>query len=301
MWKKLVAMQGPIMYDVKHRKIQGRWNKKEYTVIRRLGSGGVGEIYQVSCNKQGLMAIKLSRDMLSITKEYNWMKKYKGRNYVPAVYDLDDCELNGCMYHFFTMEYISGYDLSKAIKKNMPLRLKLQLFAIILEIIWDINKDGLIYSDLKQENIMVDRRNSLIRLVDFGSITEIGLGIKEYTPMYDRAYWGFGRRFADASYQSFSAAILLILMLTGKKVDANKNKLEDIHILLRKNKVPKDIIDLVERCIKGSIDNCGMFYDELIKLPYMELKHKCNVNLILYSIMIVLFILLGALIFVFVL
>lgn len=290
------------MYDVKHNKIKGRWNKKEYTIIRRLGSGGVGEIYQVSCSKEGLMAIKLSRDMLSITKEYNWMKKYKGRNYVPAVYELDDCELNGCMYHFFTMEYIAGYDLSKAINKNISLRLKLQLFAIILEIIWDINKEGLIYSDLKQENIMVDRRNGLIRLVDFGSIIEIGLGIKEYTPMYDRAHWGFGKRFADASYQSFSAAILLILMLTGREIDPNKNKLEDVHILLKKNKVPEDVINLIERCIKGNIDNCGLFYGELIKLPYIELNHKCNLNYILnyilYAIMMVLLILLGALIFV---
>ena len=245
------------------------------------------------------MAIKMSRDMLSITKEYNWMKKYKGRNYVPAVYELDDFESKGCIYHFFTMEYIEGYDLGKVINKNMSMKLRLQLFAIILKIIWDINKEGLIYSDLKQENIMVDKKNKSIRLIDFGSVTEVGLGIKEYTPIYDRAYWGLGKRLADSSYQTFSATILLISLLLGRKIDPRKDNIEDMINSLNKSRVPKEIIDLIEKCIEGRIDNCGVFYDELIKLSYAKPGKTNKFDTILYFIMIVLLILLGVLILIF--
>lgn len=296
MRESLIKLLQCIMYDIKFKKISGRWNKKEYYIIRRLGGGGVGDVYLACCSNRGLMAIKMSRDMLSITKEYNWMKKNKGRNYVPAVYELDDFEDEGCIYHFFTMEYIEGYDLGKAINKNMSLKLRLQLFSIILKIIWDINKEGLIYSDLKQENIMVDKKNRVIRLVDYGSVTEIGLGIKEYTPMYDRSHWGLGQRFADSSYQTFTAAILLISLLLGRKIHPRKDKLEDIINSLGKSRVPKEIVCLIEKCLKGDIDNCGMFYNELIKLPYTKPKKNYNLKHILYFTMIVLFILLGALI-----
>lgn len=287
------------MYDIKFRKISGRWNKKEYYIMKKLGGGGVGDVYLASCSS-GLMAIKMSRDMLSITKEYNWMKKYKGRNYVPAVYELDDFETKGCIYHFFTMEYIEGYDLGKVIDKNMSIKLRLQLFAIILKIIWDINKEGLIYSDLKQENIMVDKKNKSIRLIDFGSVTEAGLGIKEYTPIYDRAYWGLGKRLADSSYQTFSATILLISLLLGRKIDPRKDNIEDMINSLNKSRVPKEIINLIEKCIEGKIDNCGMFYDELIKMPYAKPEKSNKINIILYFIMIALLILLGALILIFI-
>ena len=286
------------MYDIKFRKISGRWNKKEYYIMRKLGGGGVGDVYLASCSR-GLMAIKMSRDMLSITKEYNWMKKYKGRNYVPAVYELDDFESKGCIYHFFTMEYIEGYDLGKVIDKNMSIKLRLQLFAIILKIILDINKEGLIYSDLKQENIMVDKKNKSIRLIDFGSVTEVGLGIKEYTPIYDRAYWGLGKRLADSSYQTFSATILLISLLLGRKIDPRKDNIEDMINSLNKSRVPKEIIDLIEKCIEGRIDNCGVFYDELIKLSYAKPGKTNKFDTILYFIMIVLLILLGVLILIF--
>lgn len=286
------------MYDIKFSKISGRWNKKEYYIMRKLGGGGVGDVYLASCSR-GLMAIKMSRDMLSITKEYNWMKKYKGRNYVPAVYELDDFESKGCIYHFFTMEYIEGYDLGKVINKNMSMKLRLQLFAIILKIIWDINKEGLIYSDLKQENIMVDKKNKSIRLIDFGSVTEVGLGIKEYTPIYDRAYWGLGKRLADSSYQTFSATILLISLLLGRKIDPRKDNIEDMINSLNKSRVPKEIIDLIEKCIEGRIDNCGVFYDELIKLSYAKPGKTNKFDTILYFIMIVLLILLGVLILIF--
>lgn len=288
------------MYDVNFRKISGRWNKKEYYIIRKLGGGGVGDVYLASCSSRGLMAIKMGRDMLSITKEYNWMKKYKGRNYVPAVYELDDFESKGCIYHFFTMEYIEGYDLGKALNKNISIKLRLQLFLIILKIIWDMNEEGLIYSDLKQENIMVDKKNNSIRLIDFGSVTEAGLGVKEYTPMYDRAYWGLGKRMADSSYQTFSAAILLISLLLGRKIHPQKDNLEDVINSLDKSRVPKEIILLIEKCIEGRIDNCGMFYNELIKIPYTKPEKYNKLNFILYFIMIVLFILLGALILIFI-
>lgn len=288
------------MYDINFRKISGRWNKKEYYIIRKLGGGGVGDVYLASCSNRGLMAIKMGRDMLSITKEYNWMKKYKGRNYVPAVYELDDFETKGCIYHFFTMEYIEGYDLGKALNKNISIKLRLQLFLIILKIIWDMNEEGLIYSDLKQENIMVDKKNNSIRLIDFGSVTKAGLGVKEYTPMYDRAYWGLGKRLADSSYQTFSAAILLISLLLGRKIHPQKDNLEDVINSLNKSRVPKEIILLIEKCIEGRIDNCGMFYNELIKIPYAKPEKYNKLNFILYFIMIVLFILLGALILIFI-
>ncbi|MDF2592511.1 MAG: hypothetical protein K0S75_1977, partial [Clostridia bacterium] len=99
------------MYSNKYDKVVGKWTGKTYTLIKKLGSGGVGEIYLVQdCNGE-VLALKLSDDIISITKEYKFLCRFKDKGFVPKVYDLDDFSKQGKVYHYFTMEYIRGYNL----------------------------------------------------------------------------------------------------------------------------------------------------------------------------------------------
>ncbi|HYF75340.1 MAG TPA: hypothetical protein VD757_02030, partial [Candidatus Nitrosocosmicus sp.] len=99
------------MYSNKYDKLRGRWSGKTYTQLRKLGSGGIGEIYLVADDSGECFAMKISQDLVSITKEYANLKKFFGMCFVPEVYELDDCEKNNRLYHFFIMEYIEGYTL----------------------------------------------------------------------------------------------------------------------------------------------------------------------------------------------
>lgn len=261
------------MYNRNFNIIKGKWYKNEYKIIKLLGSGGIGEIYLATHEKRGMVALKLSKSMLSITREYDTIRKYKGKGFAPIIYELDDWQYNGEIYHFFAMEYIKGCNLAEVMKKHMPLKLKIHIFMIILGIIADINEAGLIYSDIKHENIMVDYDNMTIRLVDFGSLIPIGESIKEYTPLYDRCSWGLGPRVADLSYQVFSAAVLLVTLLIGSVSTIGVGGMSSVIKVLEKNNIPKSLSNLVYRALKGEIESCQIF---LQKLKNIDLNVKNN-------------------------
>ena len=252
------------MYSNKYDKIVGQWTGKAYTMIKRLGAGGVGEIYLVQDCFGEILALKLSDDIISITKEYRFLCKFKDKDFVPKVYDLDDFANQGKTYHYFTMEYIRGYNLKSTLKNSsMDIKTKLSLMCIIIQIIKQINEEGYIYTDLKHENIMVDGRNSLIRLVDLGSLAEVGSSVKEFTPMYDRLCWGKGKRIADRSYQTFAIAMLFISLILNKSLDPNRDKLELAMNSLKKKKVPARLFEVIARCLDGQVWDCNTLYNQI--------------------------------------
>lgn len=252
------------MYSNKYDKIIGQWTGKTYIILKKLGVGGIGEIYLVQDSSGQLMALKLSTDIISITKEYRFLCKLRDKCYVPKVYDLDDYIKHDKTYHYFTMEYIKGYNLKKAIKQNeMSIKTKLNLICVIIQIIKQINEAGYIYTDLKHENIMIDKENKLVKLIDFGSLVQIGSSVKEFTPMYDRLSWGKGKRVADCSYQIFTLAIFFISLMLNRTLDPQKEKLDPALANLKKKQVPKSVLKLINECLLGQVSDCKILYDEI--------------------------------------
>lgn len=252
------------MYSNKYDKVVGQWTGKSYTLLKRLGSGGIGEIYLVQDTQGRLLALKLSNDIISITKEYNFLRKFQQKDFVPKVYDLDDYTKNGEIYHYFTMEYIVGYNLKKAMKEStLDLKTKLNLMCIIVQIIKQLNEENYIYTDLKHENIMVDAQNKLIKLVDYGSLVQPGSTVKEFTPMYDRLSWGKGKRIADKGYQAFATAMLFISLVLNRSLDPEEEKLETALSSLRKKKLPAGLLNVIDRCLEGQARDCETLYYEI--------------------------------------
>lgn len=252
------------MYSNKYDRIRGKWSCKTYTLIKRLGAGGIGEIYLVADDYGKSFAMKISEDLVSITKEYCNLNKFAGKCFAPRVYELDDFRKNGKLYHFFIMELIEGCTLRDALsKEKLTFGSKLDIVRIVANALKGINDQGYVYTDLKYENIMIDKRNNLIRLIDLGSITPIGDRVKEYTPMYDRSKWNAGSRTADLTYQVFAILILLISMLLSKDINPDTEKLDKVLIRLKKCSFPKGLYETIDGCLDGSITDCGSLCDRL--------------------------------------
>jgi serine/threonine-protein kinase len=252
------------MYSNNYKTIRGRWSGKNYIIQKKLGAGGIGEIFMVKDDFGMPYAMKVSSDLISITKEYGYLERFSAMRFAPKAYELDDCEKDNRICHYFVMEYVDG-DTLRAIlaKEKLSFSSKLDIARIITDVLRGINERGYVYTDLKHENIMVDEKNGLIRVIDLGSITPIGARVKEYTPMYDRSCWKAGDRRADLSYQIFAVIILLISLLLGRDMDPERDKLEVVLGKLRKRCFPEGVYATVNGCMNGTIADCGSLCDSL--------------------------------------
>ncbi len=252
------------IFSGSYESVRGRWSGKSYELQKKLGAGSTGEIYLVRDAAGKSFAMKVSRDLVSITKEYGYLEKFSSMGFVPRVYELDDFEKGKNSYHYIIMEYVEGETLREAVAKDRPgFGSKLDILRIIADTMRRINEQGYVYTDLKYENIMVDRRNGLIRLIDLGSITPIGARVKEYTTMYDRSSWNAGGRTADFAYQVFTVMILMLSMLLSRDIDPGREQLGKIINQMERKGLPWDIYSVTKDCLEGRISDCGMLCERL--------------------------------------
>ena len=193
--------------------IRGKWNDNSYIVLKKLGQGGVGSVYKVKDETGHVKAIKISEDINSITREYENMQRFKTIDIVPRIYEIDDYNKYGERFYFFVLEYISGYNLKQIMKvRSFYLKDILSIGIIIsrsLKIIYDY---GYVYGDIKLENIMIEKYNKKIYLIDFGGAVDKSLGIKEYTPTYNMVSWGLNNK-GNIENIIFSVNMLMVSML----------------------------------------------------------------------------------------
>lgn len=82
-----------------------------------------------------------------------------------------------------------------------------------------LHQSGWVFGDLKVENVLVADYGH-VELVDYGGVTAIGKGIRQFTEIYDRGYWNGGSRSADPRYDLFSFGVLCIQLHEAKRLHA---------------------------------------------------------------------------------
>jgi serine/threonine/tyrosine protein kinase RAD53 len=159
-------------------------SKFGYTLLKRVGSGTYGSVYEAK-NKEGkTIALKI------ISRENPYAETDKlSRATKQEVEFLKDLSVGGCLnpnvvcyydyhddsgYYYIEMEYIEGMDFDKyvtMIKKKLPLEeYNQQILRLIKEItegLKFIHSKGIIHNDIKVENIIVTK-DGHVKIVDFG-------------------------------------------------------------------------------------------------------------------------------------
>ena len=198
---------------------------KRYRVLRILGRGGMGAVYQVQdLQLDREVALKLIRPDIAeneavierFKREIQLSSKVTHKN-VLRVYDLG--ESDGVPY--LTMHYIEGEDLASLIKreKRLPIARTLRLFRQICEGLQAAHEQGVIHRDLKPQNVMLDPSDR-VYLTDFGlaktleqsGITQTGAVIG--TPYYMSPEQVKGEPAGPRS-DIYAIGIILYEMLTG--------------------------------------------------------------------------------------
>jgi eukaryotic-like serine/threonine-protein kinase len=142
----------------------------QYRIGRRLGAGGMGEVYQATHLVLGReVALKTlhpeagESQLSSLIREARAVSALDHPNIV-KVYDV--AEVDGTVY--IAMEYIEGQTLRQVLAQR-ALRTKeaIQFAVQIARALAAAHDVGILHRDVKPANIMVTRRN-VVKVVDFG-------------------------------------------------------------------------------------------------------------------------------------
>jgi len=143
-----------------------------YSVVSKLGKGGMGEVYQAKDQKLGRdVAIKVlpdefARDVDRVARFQREAKLLASLNHpnIAAIHGLEEADGT----HFLVLELIEGDTLADRIKgEAIPVEESLKLALQITEALEAAHEKGVIHRDLKPANIKVTP-DGKVKVLDFG-------------------------------------------------------------------------------------------------------------------------------------
>jgi len=204
-----------------------------YHVIRKLGEGGMGQVYLAEHVKMGRMsALKIMRP--AVVKDVESISRFNreaanasriSHTNVAAVYDFGETS-DGVIY--LAMEYVDGVPLTTLIEQTGPLSptRAAEITRQAAEGLAAAHQLGIVHRDLKPDNLMIAKTrdgDDLVKIVDFGiakaagndaqKVTKTGLVIG--TPDYMSPEQLAGDP-VDSRSDIYSLGIVAFNMLTGK-------------------------------------------------------------------------------------
>jgi eukaryotic-like serine/threonine-protein kinase len=208
-----------------------------YKPIRRLGRGGMGEVWLVVHRDLDLQfALKRIRPDLAMNRKLRGRFRQEAKLQVkllqhPGIVHIHDASLGEDGVPFIIMEYVPGHSLSKFLVRGQPMPLPwvTKILVALCEAIQYAHDHHILHRDLKPSNLLfVDalRDPTGLKISDFGlarvfgemrfdaegSRTEPGSFLG--SPPYTSPEQAEGRRVDDRS-DLYSVGVILYELLTG--------------------------------------------------------------------------------------
>jgi eukaryotic-like serine/threonine-protein kinase len=196
-----------------------------YRVIKRLGSGGMADVYLVEDQQLGrhvalkLLYRHLAEDVQFVERFRREASSAAGLQHPNIVSIFDRGEWNGTYY--IAMEYVEGHTLKEVIRERGPAppEAASDILLQILRAARFAHQRGVVHRDLKPQNVLIDG-DGRVQVTDFGiaragasDMTETGsiMGTAQYlSPEQAQG------RPVDARSDLYSIGIILYELLTGR-------------------------------------------------------------------------------------
>lgn len=257
-------------------KIKGKWKGNEYKLIGLIGVGNFGKVYMVRDIDGNVKAMKISKDTLSITNEYNAMIALKDLEFVPIVYELDDWEYNKDIFHYIVMEYIFGINLKKLMGSALESRNIFKIGLILVNMFKRIDILGYKYTDIKLENIILDSKGR-IYFIDFGGLIEKEMPTKEYTPIYNINSWNVGFNYNHQMEVMFSITMIMISLIGNTEYNPLVYSLEQIKAKIQTFPLRKDQIQFLCNALDGKYKTFSQYEKVLSnRISYNKKNNSLN-------------------------
>ncbi len=259
-----------------------------FKIIRKLGEGGMGEVYLAEDQKLGRnVAVKILQASFFDNAEYRARFDREAKTAasisnpnVMAIYDLDSAkdEKSGRQLGYIVMEYVAGESLSEYLQRKKPdMSEKMRIVEKIASGLAAAHKMGVIHRDIKPENIKIDE-NGEPKILDFGLAKPLGLLVEEGDPDttddVSNNLTADGRIMGTVNYMSpeqargeavdsrsdiFSFGILLYKLFSDDYPFKGKDRvsilakiLESKHMPLREKdeSIPGELDRIIDKCLQ---------------------------------------------------
>jgi len=203
-----------------------------YKIERRLGAGGMGEVYLASDTKLGrkvalkILPIDRTKSPDSLARFEQEARTASALNHPNIAHIYEIGESDGL--HFIAMEYVEGVSLEDKIGGH-PLTTSetVRIGREIADALDEAHAQGIVHRDIKPANVMIDRRNR-VKVLDFGlakfsqsissedsTAVKTRSGVVMGTASYMSPEQALGRE-TDARADLWSLGVILYEMTTGR-------------------------------------------------------------------------------------
>jgi len=205
-----------------------------YSIIKELGSGGMGKVYLAKDEEGNLVALKMMSNRYTCYAEYRelfqsevnalWKMNHPS---VVRIVGQPYSDPEGNLY--LPMEYIDGTNVSTIIRQNGPYSETeaRRLMCDLLSAVSYVHARGCIHRDIKPSNVMI-RRDGSVCLIDFGVAKDayistghtVGRVVGSDGYMSPEQATGLN---IDYRTDIYSLGCVLFFMVTGQQAIRNTN------------------------------------------------------------------------------
>jgi hypothetical protein len=205
-----------------------------YRLIRRLGEGGCGVVYQAEQEQPvkrhvALKLIRVGLDHEQVIARFELERQALAMMDHPGIARVLDAGSTPTGRPFFVMQWVTGEPITGFCEENrLSLRQRLELFVRVCHAIQHAHQKGVIHRDIKPSNVLVSLHDGvpLPKVIDFGIAKATGGGLLEPageqepllgTPNYMSPEQGLGGGLdVDTRTDIFSLGVLLCEILVGR-------------------------------------------------------------------------------------
>lgn len=278
-----------------------------YTVLEKLGAGGMGEIYKAQdtrLNRFVAMKVLSTANAGDVERRRRFVQEAQAASALnhPNIITIHDVVSTDGL-EMMVMEFVSGVTLDDLIPKHgLNVQKSLDISVQMADALQTAHAAGIVHRDLKPANVMVTG-TGLVKILDFGIAKLTGpspaAGNTDETLPIDSPMTVEGSILGTVCYMSpeqaqakavdprsdiFSFGLVLYEMLTGQKAFTGDSALSTLSSILRDEAkpigqvvegVPPELEQIVHRAMRKSPDERWQSMQEM-RAALLLLKQKAD-------------------------